>query len=538
MIGKSDIQIAQEAKPLLIAQVAEKLGLTEDQWESYGKYKAKITGIPKTGREGRLVLVTAMTPTKYGEGKTTVSVGLSDGLCRLGKKAILCLREPSLGPVFGVKGGAAGGGYAQIVPMEDLNLHFTGDIHAVTAANNLLSAAIDNHIHHGNLLNIDPRRVMWKRCMDMNDRALRESVVGLGGPAGGIPRQDGFNITAASEVMAILCMASDAADCKKRLGEIVVGCTYDIKPVTCADLKVQGAMAALLKDALRPNLVQTLEGTPALIHGGPFANIAHGCNSAIATKAALALGDVVVTEAGFGADLGAEKFINIKCRVSGLRPSACVIVATVRAFSHHGGADNLFAHIENVTKNYRLPAVVAINRFSADTDEDLSAVEAACRAMQTPCVIYEGFARGGEGAEGLARAILPLLEGAPPELTTVYPLEVRLEEKLNVIATKIYGADVAELSQKARKQAAELEAMGYGDLPVCIAKTQYSFTDDPKKTGRPKGFRIRIADIRVSAGAGFIVARAGEVMIMPGLPKTASYEMIDIDADGKISGLF
>lgn len=538
MTGKSDILIAQEAKPLPIAEIAAKLGLAENQWEPYGRYKAKITKIPQTGKEGRLVLVTAMTPTKYGEGKTTVSVGLADGLRRLGRKAVLCLREPSLGPVFGVKGGAAGGGYAQVVPMEELNLHFTGDIHAVTAANNLLSAAIDNHLQHGNALGIDPRRITWKRCMDMNDRALRDTVVGLGGTTGGIPRGEGFNITAASEVMAILCMASDASDCKERLGRIVAGYTRAGKPVTCADLKVQGAMAALLKDALKPNLVQTLEHTPALIHGGPFANIAHGCNSTIATRAALALGDVVVTEAGFGADLGAEKFIDIKCRGGGLKPSACVIVATVRAFRHHGGADNLFAHIENVTDRYKLPAVVALNRFSSDTAEDLAAVEAACRAAETPCVVYEGVARGGEGAEALAKALLPLLEGEPPELTTVYPLDMSIEDKLNVIAQRIYGADEAELSASAKKQAAVLEEAGYGSLPVCVAKTQYSFTDDPKIPGRPKGFRIHITDLRVSAGAGFVVARAGDVMIMPGLPKTASYEMIDIDADGVISGLF
>jgi formate--tetrahydrofolate ligase len=534
----TDIQIAQQAKMRPIALIAEELGLTEAQWEPYGRTKAKITSIPQTDKEGRLILVTAMSPTKFGEGKTTVSVGLSDGLRRLGKKAVLCLREPSLGPVFGVKGGAAGGGYAQVVPMEELNLHFTGDLHAVTAANNLLSAAIDNHLQQGNALGLDPRRITWKRCMDMNDRALRETVVGLGGTAGGVPRQEGFNITAASEVMAILCMSADAADCKERLGRIVVGTTREGKPVTCAGLKAQGAMAALLKEALKPNLVQTLEHTPTLIHGGPFANIAHGCNSMIATKAALALGDVVVTEAGFGADLGAEKFIDIKCRAGGLRPSACVIVATVRAFRHQGGADNLFAHIENVTKNYGLPAVVAINRFEADTDEDVAAVEAACRAVKTRCAVYEGFSRGGAGAEALAKEILPMLEGSPPELKTVYPLDISIEEKLSAIAANIYGADGVDLSPAAQKQAAALETMGYGNLPVCVAKTQYSLSDDAKKTGRPKGFRIHIVELRVSAGAGFVVARAGEVMTMPGLPKAPSYEKIDIDADGKIEGLF
>jgi formate--tetrahydrofolate ligase len=422
--------------------------------------------------------------------------------------------------------------------MEDLNLHFTGDIHAVTAANNLLSAAIDNHLQQGNPLNIDERRIGWRRCMDMNDRALRSIVAGLGGTAGGIPREEGFNITAASEVMAILCLSGDIADCKARLGRIVVGYTKKGDPVTCADLKVQGAMAVLLKDALKPNLVQTLENTPTLIHGGPFANIAHGCNSVIATKAALAMGDVVVTEAGFGADLGAEKFIDIKCRAGGLLPSACVIVATVRAYKHHGGPGNLLKHIENVTKVYGLPAVVAINRFKGDTDEELKAVTDACRTAGVPCALYEGFARGGEGAEVLAAAVIPLLQGELPRLGTVYPAEMSLPDKINAIATKVYGADGVDLSPAAKKESERLERMGFGGLPVCVAKTQYSFTDDPKKLGRPEGFRIHISELRLSAGAGFVVARAGDVMIMPGLPKEASFEIIDIDDNGKISGLF
>ncbi|MDR0326632.1 MAG: formate--tetrahydrofolate ligase [Oscillospiraceae bacterium] len=534
----TDIDIAQSATLRPIHEIARELGLTDEQWEPHGRYKAKITGIPQTKQQGRLVLVTAISPTKYGEGKTTVSVGLADGLRRLEKKAVLCLREPSLGPVFGVKGGAAGGGYAQVVPMEELNLHFTGDLHAVTAANNLLSAAIDNHLQHGNALDIDERRVTWKRCMDINDRALREIVTGLGGKAGGVPREEGFTITAASEVMAILCMSADAADCKERLGRIVIGYTRKGEPVTCAALKVQGAMAVLLRDALRPNLVQTLEHTPTLIHGGPFANIAHGCNSLIATRAALALGDVVVTEAGFGADLGAEKFIDIKCRAGGLSPSACVIVATARAFKHHGGADNLFAHIENVTERYGLPAVVAINRFAADTEEDIAAVEAACRAAQTPCAVYEGFARGGAGAEALAGKLLSLLEPGPRQLKAVYSLDMPLADKLNAIAQNVYGADGADLAPAAKKQAIKLEAMGYGNLPVCVAKTQYSLSDDAKKLGRPKGFRVTIDELRVSAGAGFVVAVAGGMMTMPGLTATPAYEKIDIDADGRILGLF
>ena len=534
----TDIEIAQSAKPRPISEIARKLGLTEDQWEPYGRDKAKITGLPRTGKQGRLILVSAMTPTKLGEGKTTVSVGLADGLQRLGQKTVLCLREPSLGPVFGVKGGAAGGGYAQVVPMEDINLHFTGDLHAITAANNLLSAAIDNHLQQGNALAIDTRRVTWKRCMDMNDRALRGLMVGLGGLTGGVPREDGFIITTASEIMAILCLSTDAADCKERLGRVLIGYTRGGDPVRCADLKVQGAMAALLKDALKPNLVQTLEGTPALIHGCAFANIAHGCNSLIATRAALALGDVVVTEAGFGADLGAEKFIDIKCRAGGLNPSACVIVATARAFRHHGGADNLFAHIKNVAELYGLPAIVALNRFSTDTDEELEAVASACRAARTPCAVYEGFSRGGEGAEALAKAVLPLLAAEPKPLKTVYPLELPLAGKLDAIAARVYGADGADLSPAAAKQAAKLEAMGYGGLPICVAKTQYSLSDDPKKLGRPKGFRIQIGELRVSAGAGFIVAKTGDVMTMPGLPAVPAYEKIDIDADGKITGLF
>ncbi|MCL1807246.1 MAG: formate--tetrahydrofolate ligase [Oscillospiraceae bacterium] len=534
----TDIDIAQNAKLRPISEIAAVLGLTEDQWEPYGRYKAKITELPKANKQGRLILVSAVSPTKYGEGKTTVSVGLADGLRRLGKKAVLCLREPSLGPVFGMKGGAAGGGYAQVVPMEDINLHFTGDLHAISAANNLLSAAIDNHLQQGNPLGIDTRRITWQRCMDMNDRALRQLTAGLGGTANGVPREEGFQITAASEVMAVLCMSADIADCKERLGNILIGYTRKGDPARCADLKVEGAMAALLKDALKPNLVQTLEGTPALIHGGPFANIAHGCNSLIATRTALALGEVAVTEAGFGADLGAEKFIDIKCRAGGLRPSVCVIVATVRAFKHHGGADNLLAHIENVRERYGLPAVVALNRFHTDTDEDLEAVAAACRSARTPCAVYEGFSRGGAGAEALARELLPLLEDDPPELKTVYPPDLGLLEKLNAVATNIYGADGCDFSPAAEKQAIKLEELGYGNLPVCIAKTQTSFSDDPKKLGSPKGFRVQIGELRVSAGAGFVVAKAGDIMTMPGLPKTPAYENIGIDENGKITGLF
>ncbi|MDR1669103.1 MAG: formate--tetrahydrofolate ligase [Oscillospiraceae bacterium] len=530
----TDIQIAQNAVLRPIAEIAGALGLKEEHWEPYGRYKAKLTGVPQTGKRGRLVLVTAVTPTPAGEGKTTVSVGLADGLRRLGKKAVLCLREPSLGPVFGMKGGAAGGGFAQVAPMEDINLHFNGDLHAVTAANNLLSAAIDNHLFQGNALALE--KVVWKRCMDMNDRALRK--IEVGSVKRKTLREDGFNITAASEVMAILCLASDPADCKKRLGDIVIGFNREGEAVTCADLNVHGAMAALLRDALKPNLVQTLEGTPTLIHGGPFANIAHGCNSLIATRAALSLGEVAVTEAGFGADLGAEKFIDIKCRAGGLKPSACVIVATVRAAKLHGGADNLLAHIENITKRFGLPAVVAINRYESDTEEELAEIGAVCRAAGTPCAVYEGFARGGAGAEALAAAVIPLLEPEPEELKTGYPLDITLTEKIGQIAQKIYGADGADFGEAALTYADTLEKLGYGNLPVCVAKTQYSLSDNKELLGRPKGFRVRIGELRLSAGAGFVVAVAGGIMTMPGLSKAPAYEAIDITPEGKITGLF
>ncbi len=529
----TDIEIAQSAKLRPIAEIAGELGLTDEQWEPYGRYKAKIASLP-TGRQGRLVLVTAVTPTPAGEGKTTVSVGLADGLRRLGRKAVLCLREPSLGPVFGMKGGAAGGGYAQVVPMEDINLHFNGDLHAVTAANNLLSAAIDNHLFQGNALGLET--VIWKRCMDMNDRALRK--IQVGSKKRGTLREDGFNITAASEVMAILCLAADPADCKRRLGEIVVGFSRDGGAVTCADLNVHGAMAALLRDALKPNLAQTLEGTPTLIHGGPFANIAHGCNTLIATRAALALGDVAVTEAGFGADLGAEKFIDIKCRTGGLKPSVCVIVATVRAARRDGGMDNLLAHIENVKERFGLPAVVAINRFGDDTNEDLAEIAEVCRAAGADSAVYEGHARGGAGAEALAGAVIPFLEAEPYEPKTVYPLDITLMEKIELVAKNVYGADGADFDEPARAFAEKLEKLGYGGLPVCIAKTQYSLSDDKDMAGRPKGFRIRIGEMRLSAGAGFAVAIAGGIMTMPGLPKVPAYEKIDITPDGKITGLF
>ncbi|MDR1692383.1 MAG: formate--tetrahydrofolate ligase [Oscillospiraceae bacterium] len=529
---RSDIEIAQSAALRPIAEIAGELGLREDQWEPYGRYKAKINNI--TGNPGRLILVTAVTPTPAGEGKTTVSVGLADGLRRLGKRTVLCLREPSLGPVFGMKGGAAGGGYAQVAPMEDINLHFNGDLHAVTAANNLLSAAVDNHLYRGNALGLT--KVVWKRCMDMNDRALRK--IEVGSAKRGSLREDGFNITAASEVMAILCLASDPEDCKTRLGRIVVGFNSDGKAVTCSDLNVHGAMAALLLTALRPNLAQTLEGTPTLIHGGPFANIAHGCNSLIATRAALSLSDVAVTEAGFGADLGAEKFIDIKCRLGGLKPSVCVVVATVRAAKREGGVDNLLAHIENITDRFGLPAVAAINRYAADTDEEVASLQTVLRVNGTPCAVYEGHSKGGVGAESLAQAVIPFLVTEPESPSFAYPLEASLTDKVTLVAQKIYGADGVDFSPEAAAYARTLESLGYGDLPVCVAKTQYSLSDDKDKPGRPTGFRVRVDEFRLSAGAGFVVAIAGGIMTMPGLPKVPAYEAIDITPDGKITGLF
>ena len=553
---KTDIQIAQEATALPIGEIAAKLGIGPEIMEPYGHTKAKLDVgvIRQSPRKGKLILVTAINPTPAGEGKTTTSVGLADALNLLEKKVVLALREPSLGPVFGVKGGAAGGGYAQVIPMEDINLHFTGDFHAIGAANNLLSAMLDNHIQQGNALNIDVRKITWKRCVDMNDRQLRNIVCGLGGKVDGVPREDGFDITVASEVMAVLCLANDLMDLKARLGRMVVGYTRDDKPVTAHDLKAEGAMAALLKDAIKPNLVQTLEHTPALIHGGPFANIAHGCNSISATDAALRLGDYVVTEAGFGADLGAEKFLDIKCRYGGLTPSAVVIVATVRALKHHGGvakADlnnenlvalekglpNLLQHVENITKVYGLPAVVAINRFPTDSEAELKLVEDKCRELGVNVALSEVWGKGGKGGVALAEEVLHLCDGEN-EFRFSYDAEAAIEEKLNAIATKIYHADGVDLTPNAKKQAAQLTELGYGNLPICMAKTQYSFSDDAALLGAPKGFRVTVRNLKVSAGAGFVVALTGDIMTMPGLPKVPAAENIDVDAEGKITGLF
>ena len=552
----TDIQIAQSAQMQPITQVAARLGVPEDQVIPYGRYKAKLSHklAKAEGPQGRLILVTAISPTPAGEGKTTTSVGLADAMCALGKRTMLCLREPSLGPVFGIKGGAAGGGYAQVVPMEDINLHFTGDMHAIGAANNLLAAMLDNHIHQGNALGIDPRRITWKRCVDMNDRQLRFVVDGLGGRANGTPREDGYDITVASEIMAVLCLAESLDDLKARLGRIVVGYTYDERPVTAADLKAQGAMTALLKDALKPNLVQTLEHTPAFVHGGPFANIAHGCNSVMATRMALKLGDYVVTEAGFGADLGAEKFLDIKCRMAGLRPDAVVVVATVRALKLHGGVPkdqlgtenlealekglpNLLQHVSNMTGVYHLPVVVAINRFPTDTQAELQLVEDRCRQLGVNVALSEVWGKGGKGGIQLAQEVVRLCQ-QPNGFTFSYDLEAPLEEKLEAIVTKIYHGDGVDLSPNAKKQAAQLKKLGFGGLPVCMAKTQYSFSDNPALLGAPKGFRVQVRNLKVSAGAGFIVALTGEIMTMPGLPKVPAAEKIDVDSTGKISGLF
>lgn len=555
---KSDIEIAQSAKMLPICEVAKQCGIDLDLIENYGKYKAKIDYAPvleKGGEKGKLVLVTAITPTPAGEGKTTTTIGLADGLRRIGKNAMVALREPSLGPVFGVKGGAAGGGYAQVVPMEDINLHFTGDFHAIGAANNLLAAMLDNHIQQGNALGIDPRKITWKRCVDMNDRQLRFVVDGLGGKANGTPREDGFDITVASEVMAVLCLANSLADLKERLSKIIVAYTYDDKPVTCADLKAQGAMTALLKDALKPNLVQTLEGTPALVHGGPFANIAHGCNSVIATKTALYLADYAVTEAGFGADLGAEKFFDIKCRKVNLTPDAVVVVATVRALKMHGGMQkqdlaneniealekgvpNLLRHVSNVKNVYKLPCVVAINRFPTDTDKEIDFIIAKCKELGVNTVLSTVWADGGKGGEALAKEVVRLCEQEKGDFSFAYEDSDSISQKIEKIVRKVYGGDGISVTSTAQKQIANLEKLGFSNLPVCIAKTQYSFSDDASLLGAPEHFTVNVKNVKVSAGAGFIVVLTGEIMTMPGLPKSPAAERIDVTDDGKIVGLF
>ncbi len=555
---KSDIEIAQACEMKHIRDIAAVAGVDEDYLEYYGKYKAKIDLKLLADRanrpDGKLVLVTAINPTPAGEGKTTTTVGLADGMRRLGKNAVVALREPSLGPVFGVKGGAAGGGYAQVVPMEDINLHFTGDFHAIGAANNLLAAMLDNHIQQGNALDIDVKHITWKRCVDMNDRQLRNIVCGLGGRMQGVPREDGFDITVASEIMAVLCLATGLSDLKARLGRMVVGYSRAGVPITAHDLKAEGAMAALLKDAIKPNLVQTLEGTPAFIHGGPFANIAHGCNSVMATRVALKMGDYAITEAGFGADLGAEKFLDIKCRLAGLTPSAVVVVATVRALKHHGGVakaelgaenlealerglPNLLRHVENITKVYGLPCVVAINRFPTDTEAELKLVEDKCRALGVNVALSEVWAKGGEGGMALAREVIRLCE-EPNHFSFAYELDQPIEAKLADIVKKVYHGDGVALTPAARKQAAELTALGFGGLPICMAKTQYSFSDDQNLLGAPDGFTVTVRNIKVSAGAGFLVALTGDIMTMPGLPKVPAAEKVDVDENGKISGLF
>ncbi len=553
----SDIEIAQASTPRNIMEIAEKAGISEEYVECYGRTKAKVDYNllrNESHEAGKLILVTAINPTPAGEGKTTTTVGLGDALSRLGQNAVIALREPSLGPVFGIKGGAAGGGYAQVVPMEDINLHFTGDFHAIGAANNLLAALLDAHIHNGNELGIDVRRITWKRVVDMNDRQLRNIVCGLGGKANGVPREDGFDITVASEIMAIFCLATSITDLKERLGRIVVGYTAADEPVTAHDLKAEGAMAALLKDALKPNLVQTLEGAPAFVHGGPFANIAHGCNSIMATRMALALGDYCVTEAGFGADLGAEKFLDIKCRLSGIEPDAVVVVATVRALKNHGGvakADlseenlealeaglpNLLQHVENITTVYNLPCVVAINEFPTDTQAEIDLVRAKCKELGVNVALSQVWAKGGEGGEELAREVMALCE-QPSKLTYAYEDELSLSEKIEAVAKRIYRADGVDFTPAAKKELAQLEALGFGSMPVCMAKTQYSFSDDGSKLGAPRGFRITVRQVKVSAGAGFVVALTGNVMTMPGLGKNPAAFKIDVDETGKISGLF
>ncbi|MCL1890871.1 MAG: formate--tetrahydrofolate ligase [Coriobacteriia bacterium] len=556
----SDIEIAQAASPEKITEIAKKLGIDPEYLELYGNYKAKIDfnilgeATKDASPEGKLVLVTAINPTPAGEGKTTTTVGLADGLARINKKVVVALREPSLGPVFGVKGGAAGGGHAQIVPMEDINLHFTGDFHAIGAANNLLAAMLDNHIQQGNELDIDVRTITWRRAVDMNDRQLRNIACGLGGKTNGVPREDGFDITVASEIMAILCLANSVTDLKERCARIIVGYNRAGEPVTAADLKAQGAMCALLKDALKPNLVQTLEGTPAFVHGGPFANIAHGCNSVMATKLAMKFGDYAITEAGFGADLGAEKFLNIKCRLAGLTPSVVVIVATVRALKNHGGVakddlgtenlaaleaglPNLLQHVENITQVFKLPAVVAINRFPTDSEAELALVEKKCKELGVNVALSEVWEKGGEGGIALAEEVVRLAE-QPAQFAFAYEEDLSIEQKIEAIATKIYHADAIELTAGAKAQAEVLTKLGFGSCPVCMAKTQYSFSDNPALLGAPRDFKVTIRNLKVSAGAGFIVALTGDIMTMPGLPKTPSAEKIDVDASGKISGLF
>lgn len=556
---KSDIEIAQEATMQPINDIAAKLDIPDEYIENYGKYKAKIdfryyNDVLKDRPNAKVVLVTAINPTPAGEGKTTTTIGVADALNRLGKKTMVALREPSLGPVFGVKGGAAGGGYAQVVPMEDINLHFTGDLHAIGAANNLLAAMLDNHIYQGNALNINPKRVVWRRCLDMNDRQLRNVIDGIGRPVDGVTRSDGFDITVASEIMAIFCLATDINDLKERLARIIVAYTYDGQPVTCGDLKAQGALAALLKDALKPNLVQTLEGTPAFIHGGPFANIAHGCNSVIATQMGMKMADYLITEAGFGADLGAEKFIDIKCRMTGIRPSAVVLVATIKALKYNGGvaksdlaAENLVAleaglpnllkHIENITTVYGLPVVVAINRFPTDTEAELELVRTKCAELGVNVALSEVWGKGGAGGEELAKEVVRLCDEAS-EMKFVYDENTTIKEKIEAIATKVYGADGVDYTAKAETEIATFEKLGFGNLPICMAKNQYSLTDDQTKLGRPTGFRITISDMTASIGAGFLVALTGSIMKMPGLPKVPAAEKIDVDNDGIISGLF
>ena len=558
MTFKSDIEIAQESKTLHIREIGKKLGLTEDDLEFYGKYKAKIDynllKTHKRDKKAKLILTTAINPTPAGEGKTTTTIGVADALQKIGKNSIVALREPSLGPVFGIKGGAAGGGYAQVIPMEDINLHFTGDFHAIGAANNLLAAMIDNHIHQGNQLNIDPRTITWRRCVDMNDRQLRNIVCGMGRKVDGIVREDGFDITVASEVMAAFCLANNISDLKEKLGNIIIGYTYENLPVRAKELNANGAMAALLKDALKPNLVQTLEGTPAIVHGGPFANIAHGCNSIIATKIGMNFADYVVTEGGFGADLGAEKFLDIKCRMADIKPDAVIIVVTVRALKYNGGVDksnlnesnlkaleaglpNLLKHSENITKVFKLPAVVAINEFPTDTEEEINLIKEKCNELGVNVALSQVWSKGGEGGIDLAKEVVRLCE-MKNDFEYAYSLECTIKEKINDIATKIYGADGVDFTKEAEKEIANLEKLGYGNLPICMAKTQYSLSDDPSKLGRPSNFRITVRKINISAGAGFIVALTGDIMKMPGLPKVPAAQRIDIDENGVISGLF